>query len=512
MKNIKRFASLILILSLLTGVFAACSPSDKNPSGETDNSGNIIETGEKGEKKDLTLCYAKSDSLNPFFAKSQTNQMLSALFADPLFRTDEKFSSVPVIAKDIKIEGNKAEVNIGSAQFSDGSFVTAGDVKYSFDMAKKSPAYAGLLYNVTSAYASGTKVVFSLASPDKYVSGVLSFPIVKSGTANDDKAFPVGSGRYKLDGTQQNPHFSANPKNAKVVNAYYQTISLINLPDSDALINSLQIGNTDFIFDDLSSGKYKRINAEVREVSLNNMVFLGVNSANKLLQNDLVKQAVSLSLDRKLIASSAYQGHAVPSSLPFHPLWAELKSAGINPNTEFKADEAEKLLKEAGLTEKNNRKILLFNKKPVSLKLIVNAGNPFRNEAAALIAEQLTKIGIETKVSVLSNENYIAAINKGQYDLYLGEIKLSDNMDLNPLLKKGGAAFYGVREDNPAVASYAQMRKGETALSGFAETFSSSLPFIPVCFKNGVSAYNREIKSEVKSLDSDKFYNIEQWR
>lgn len=511
MKKIKFFAAVLLIIALLAGTFSACSDADTNPSEESGIQGGQNSSSDKTQKGDITLCYSKSDSLNPFFAKGITNQMLATIFCDPLFKVDNTFTPTGVIAESAEINDKRVTVTLKSTRFSDGSSVSASDVKYSFDLAKKSTAYSASLSNVTSASVSGSKVVFSLSTADKYVESVLTFPIVKSGTADDKDSRPIGSGRYKLDGTAQNPFFSANSKNAAGSSAHFQTIALLNLPDSDALINSLQIGNTDFIFDDLSSGSYKRINATVKEVSLNNMVFLGVNSSNEFLENDAIRQAISAAIDRNAIATTAYQGHSVASSLPFHPSWSELSAASIKATQDYDKTQAQTILKEAGITEKNNKNVLLFNKKPITLKLIVNENNSFRNEAAVLVSQQLEKIGFDVTVSVLSNANYLSAIKKGQYDLYLGEIKLSDNMDLNPLLKKGGSAFYGIKTDNAAISAYESFRNSKTTLAQFCDTFSSSLPFIPLCFRNGVSAYSSDISSDVVSYDSDKFYNIEQW-
>lgn len=511
MKKTKIFLAFLLIIALLAGTLSACSDAETDPSGEAEVQGGQSSSG-TSSNGEITLCYSKSDSLNPFFAQGITNQMLATVFCDPLFKVDNTFTPEAVIAESAEISDKRVTVTLKSVKFSDGSSVSASDVKYSFDLAKKSTAYSSTLSNVASASVSGSKVVFTLTQADKYAESVLTFPIVKSGTADDEDSRPVGSGRYKLDGTDQNPFFSVNTNNSAGASANFKTLALINLPDSDALINSLQIGNTDFIFDDLSSGSYKRINATVKEVSLNNMVFLGVNSSsNEFLEIDAVRQAISAAIDRSAIATTAYQGHGVACSLPFHPSWKELSAASVTSLSDYDKTEAETILKEAGLTEKNNKGILLYDKKPVTLKLIVNENNSFRNEAAALVSQQLEKIGFDVTVSVLSNANYLAAIEKGQYDLYLGEIKLSDNMDLNPLLKKGGAAFYGVKTDNAAISAYESFRSSETTLAQFCDTFSSSLPFIPLCFRNGVCAYSGDISSEVISYDSDKFYNIEQW-
>ena len=91
------------------------------------------------------------------------------------------------------------------------------------------------------------------------------------------------------------------------------------------MIHSLEIGNVNFIFNDLSGGVYQRINANTEEFLMNNLVFLGVQSKNELLQNQKVLQAMSLALAREEIASSAYQ--AMPQPAPsVSPGWHALKA------------------------------------------------------------------------------------------------------------------------------------------------------------------------------------------
>ena len=99
----------------------------------------------------------------------------------------------------------------------------------------------------------------------------------------------------------------------------FTSITLVDVPDSDSVIHSLEIGNVNFIFNDLSGGVYQRINANTEEFLMNNLVFLGVQSKNELLQNQKVLQAMSLALAREKIASSAYQGHLLSQRHPVSP-------------------------------------------------------------------------------------------------------------------------------------------------------------------------------------------------
>ena len=71
---------------------------------------------------------------------------------------------------------------------------------------------------------------------------------------------------------------------------------------------------------------------------MNNLVFLGVQSKNELLQNQKVLQAMSLALAREEIASSAYQAMPQPAPSRFARIGHALKGltcADVKQNKEL---------------------------------------------------------------------------------------------------------------------------------------------------------------------------------
>ena len=148
MKKVRIFAAVFLIIAILVGTFSACSDADTDPSEEAGAQGGQSSSSGTSSNGEITLCYSKSDSLNPFFAQGITNQMLATIFCDPLFKVDNTFTPTGVIAESAEINDKRVTVTLKSTQFSDGSTVSASDVKYSFDLAKKSTAYSASLSNV----------------------------------------------------------------------------------------------------------------------------------------------------------------------------------------------------------------------------------------------------------------------------------------------------------------------------------------------------------------------------
>ena len=93
--------------------------------------------------------------------------------------------------------------------------------------------------------------------------------------------------------------------------------------------------------------------------------------------------------------------------------------------------------------------------------------------------------------------------------LYLGEIRLTGDMNLRPLLA-GGSASYGIQAAGAGAAAYGQYLAGGKTLAEFVEAFVQDVPYIPLCWRKGLAAYSRTM-SHITPNASDIYYGIESW-
>lgn len=63
----------------------------------------------------------------------------------------------------------------------------------------------------------------------------------------------------------------------------------------------------------------------------------------------------------------------------------------------------------------------------------MNKDNAFKYEAAAFIRDNLTALGFKVVFKDYEQDYYTEAVELGSYDLYIGEVRLTPNMDLSPL-------------------------------------------------------------------------------
>ena len=71
--------------------------------------------------------------------------------------------------------------------------------------------------------------------------------------------------------------------------------------------------------------------------------------------------------------------------------------------------------------------------------LLVNRDDPLRLRTAQAIAEMLTAAGLTVTIPEVSGQDYLNALEWGEYDLFLGQTKLSANMDLTAFFAEKGS-------------------------------------------------------------------------
>ena len=485
----KKVVVLILILSVLLTVFSGCDEIKPVIDDEPVGVSNI------SDKKEgtLKLAYSKADMLDPFTSSMSANIQIMALVYDGLYKLNENYEPLPVIAKSSIVSGTAVNVTLDSVVFSDVTPITSNDVVYSFEQARYSPNYSTRLQNfVQASISSSNMLVFTLENPDPYALSCLTFPIVKNGSEGE---LPIGSGRYVPQISGESTYLIVNAKKSGF-NPAIKTIMLVPVRDSGSIESSLEIGNTGFYYNDLGSGSYLRINAKTVDMGINNFVYLGFNSESEVFSDANLRRAVNLAINRNEIATTAFQGHARSAYSPFNPDWYALSSKDLVISTDL--PKAEELISQSETD---------IASKEVSL--LVNKDNQFKLETAEFLKKHLEAVGFTVNLKTYSADYYTEAVEIGSYDMYIGEVRLSPNMDLFPIF--GGDVSYGIDPLCASATRYNQFLNGKCELMDFVNTFNEDLPVIPLCYRNAAASYTNSMQGDFNSCDGDVFYNIEEW-
>lgn len=533
----------LCIAGLLTGCAAVDTP------GGVSGSSNAPTASASNTADTLTLAYNATDTLNPYTAKTKTNQELSRLLYDGLIALNQAMEPEYCLAQDIEIQGTKVTVTLREAYFSDGSRVTPEDVVASMEAARQAKALSYqqdfAVVDAQTVTANG-KVVITLKHEDPYFLNFLDFPVYKTGSDaeqnGDNKDLPpIGSGRYIYHEEAGKYWLTANEK-WYGGNITLTQISLLNLPDDDAIDHAVQVGTIDWYYSDLSDNAFPNMNGVSIMVPLQNLVFLGANMNTGLASLRPVRLGISAALNRTDITENAYFGVAKPAAGPY-PEGLQVASGLQTIAAQKDEKQAKSFFTEAGFSKSNSDGILTNGSTSLTLRLIYNKGNDARQGMAQLITNQLAAVGCKVQTEALSFEQYQNAIKNGYYDLYIGEMRIPDNLDLYPLLTAGDLLSPDVSEGSPVStpsvssvpsasqpdASGADMgtvstdtqdsltaaraayryHTGKGSLTEMLSCFNEQLPIIPICHRTGMLIYASFISGQPTPIAGDPYRGIE---
>ena len=125
------------------------------------------------------------------------------------------------------------------------------------------------------------------------------------------------------------------------------------------------------------------------------------------------------------------------------------------------------------------------------MRLIYNSDRDDRAAVAEQIRSQADAVGIKITLLPLSEMEYRQALEDGEYELYVAEYRFGADMSLRSLLLESKTA-YGVAPDSAAKQAYAAYLGGDS-LQAFLDAFGTDAPFIPLCYRGGVAAYDRRL-------------------
>lgn len=492
----KRILALILAISFIATCFVGCS-GNANDDGEQI----IVEetTAKPTDDSNFKLSYTQADSLDPFKATSQNNQLLASLVFEPLFNIDDSYEVTNNIASGYSfIDSKTIKVDIKpQLVFSDSTPIGTDDVEFSIKAAMKSEAYGSKLTAFKSVEAfDSSSVYIYLNYEDPYAVNLLTFPIC---SINDDEnGFPIGSGRYKYSTKNGDTVLVQNPQRTDY-DPYITTINLVNIAAADSIDNAVNIGNISFAFRDMSYDTSKRFSCATKPINMNNLIYIGVNSYSGITSNPQIRKAISTAVDRSVIAESAYSGYATPAASTFNPNFKSVENVKIFSDTADSTTARQTLL-QSGYTDSE-----------LSISILVNY-NENRRAAANLIKTQLESAGFHVTIDLENYGNYMEKIRYSNFDIYIGEVKIGDDMCLYPFFSSEGGARYGIADERMECDElYSAYLSGEEELGKFILSFNDEMPYIPLVYKKGMICYSKALNGDIQSFDNNLYSNIDSW-
>lgn len=500
-----------LLLGLLLFTLSGCS--DWDTSELDDPLSDLTDYYTKKEDKapvltSFTLPYFSNQTLDPVTCPDGAQLTLGTLLYEGLFALDEQFGVQNVLAQSYTYDAANRTYTIqvrSDVSFTDGSHLSAYDVADTLQRARSSDRYRARLSGVSSLYAENADtLILTLQQDNSSFMSRLDIPIVKSGT--ESSLVPVGTGAYCWK-TDDGTYLSVNKNWWQGKNPPLERIELLDCRNTDTMVYSFYAHEVQLLMLDLTDTNTTSVSGSgnYTDAATTVMQYIGFNTSREPFNSAALRQAINTGIDRVGIISKYLLGHADAAQFPLSPR-STLYPTDLDIS--YSPDYFASAMKAAGYSKGVSR----------TVTMIVNAENTFKVSMAQQIAAGLSHYDLDVEVSVLPWDQYLWALQHGSFDLYYGEVRLTADWDISPLILPGGSMNYGgYHNDNTSklLAAYLSAGDGEQrskAMLALCQNLSAQAPFLPVCFKNISVLLPSGAVEAITPTAANPFYNMTAWQ
>jgi len=497
---------------LLAAGLAACSSSS---SSSASGSSSAATTG-KTLVMESSPETAITQAFNPFVPTQAAYGMgATGVIYEPLIQFDLASPTInyPWLATSYAWSNGDKTITFTIRQgvkWNNGTALTPADVAFTFDMVKANASINSGGLNISSVSTSGNTVSLTFPTSQytnlEQIAGQAIVPKaqwsgVNPGTFTD--ATPVGTGPYMLGSfTPQGFTLKKNP--------YYWQPADVQVPTVDFPAYTSNTGALNALFNnqiDWTGNYIPGLQKDFVSTSPSTHGYWEAAGGDESLEPNLtkwptnqlaVRQAMSLAVDRTLLASEGEAGLAAPITeaggltLPTFQAWAGPVTSATMPTTSNTAA-AEQVLTKAGFTKGSNG---FFEKggKEVSVTIISPTAYTDMAEVDSIAAQQMKAAGIDATYQGLSTDAWNADVADGDFSVTehwsnggISPVNMYNGW-LNSTLASGSAAVGDYeRLSDPALNSDLATLAGATTVSAQAtalvpleQYIAANLPIIPV--------------------------------
>jgi peptide/nickel transport system substrate-binding protein len=418
--RLRKHTGLVALVALMvvSAVYVAgCGGSDSSSSSSSSSSNSAGEAETGG-----TMRLSQGEevaSIEPLKSITPADINVVNSINEPLFKVNSEEKLVPWLVDSYQKSADQRVWTLHlkpGIEFSTGKPLTASDVVFTLEQARKSEFWEALLEGIQSVKASSpSTVVITNAKPAPELSVILSqwsFGVVPDNYGGvSEKQFaqhPVGTGPFMLTAwkpgetitLEKNPHYwrQGLPHLEKLV--------LQSVPDANSRVSQLRGGQLEAIM----SPPWSQVDAlesqpgiEVGHYPLGFVEYLTLNSRFPLFKNPRVREAVSLAIDREGIINAALNGEGKPAGAWVPPPIPD-SNQNIKPDVQD-VEKAKALLAEA-----------VKEGADPSFTLIYTNVESFWITAIQIVQQDLEEVGFKVQLQSLDSASWNEASISGEYD------------------------------------------------------------------------------------------------
>ena len=382
-----------------------------------------------------------SRNFNPFLASGISRWPTTAGIYEPMMiYSPLQGTYIPWLATDYKWNEDATKISFtirDGVQWSDGTPLEPHDIEYSFTLMNDFPALdgRGLWSSIESVSSNQQQVVFTFKEP--FASGLDALahqaiiPEHIWSKVEDPVSFanpsPVASGPYtevlhfgsQLWDLGQNPHYwqdlTKSPK----------ALRFPAFPSNEQAALALLQGEVDWAGNFLPAIDRIYVSREPEHHKywfplVGTSILLYPNHTDPLLGKKNVRKALSYAINREKIVQIAMHNYTKPAPVtglsPAYGTWESPKEDW----TRFDLQKSKKLLLDEQFSYTVDGRLLDPQGTPVSMTISVVSGWSDWVRAAQVISQQLSTLGIQTRVEGRDFGAWFSALQKGEFQLSLG--------------------------------------------------------------------------------------------
>jgi len=339
------------------------------------------------------------DPLNP----SNTADGRSILFNvfEGLVKPKTDGTFMPCIAETWTIEQNGLLYNFtlrNGVRFSDGSLLTAADVKFSIDTAAAA-GFNGLNNIEQIVITQDNQISIILKTIDPEFLPYLTVGIVKADNTDREKNV-IGTGPFYIERYRPQRNLILAKNNFYWQNnlPYLDKITLVFFANFDSLMTALRGRSIDgaFITGSMAAQLDHR-DFEINQNSSAAVQLLALNNEAAPLNDIRVRRAINYAINVQEVIDSAFFGAGTPSGSPIIPglsIYYEDTPSVFNPEL------ARSLLSQAGFNNVNR----------LSLEITVPSNFTMHVDTAQVIVSQLERIGVNASIKLVDWPTWLSEV------------------------------------------------------------------------------------------------------
>ncbi len=518
----------ILIITIMIFSFSSCGNKDVTTETEentateaqaetepqpTETETKLTSSG--GEFDGAVILINRTYTLNPLLSNDETLcKALNLVYQNIVSYNEDNTLQLNLIENYVFNPANKSfDINIKQGmKWDDGQPIDADDFVYSYNTLLSAPANA-YYKNVISNVASFTKtgeysvraVVKQAQTGNPYF---LAFPAIPEHKKNDPTMIDdvhltpvVGNGIYSNISNTVNSEIILKDNMSDNLDPSIDNVKLKIVNDNESIYYGFEQNISNVLASTVAQWSKYHVSKDVNIDSYSNMqmAVLGFNFGKEINNDINFRNCVYYSIPFEQINNSIYLGYC-DTSRSLYPSNHFAYNDKI-PKEEFDSIKADQYLKKTAYGGQ-------------TLKLITIANDNELQKVCEIIQDNLSIIKVNVQIVPLSLEDYKKALVSRDYDMYVGNFKMSVLPDFSRLVGLNNYSGY----NNEALVTY---QNGLNASVSYEEyknialvvqnIVSTEKPVIPIVHNHDAIFSNAEFTTVKPTSYNTPYQNMDKW-